>query len=231
MTQEWWAGLVVMLRQWAKKIEAHFTGPPNHTTHINKVWDPFCKRKWFGISKWVWEHSWMPMFMSEDHIGDDVSTARLNFQPNNQIWCRDVQLRYFPSADPRLSVAVHVYISSNTRWTAHWASCSVVISVQVVLQVLPILEGEILQGRYTRILLTWGTKTGHTSKWRCKDDAQACLNLSEKAEKDVKFKIVEIAGKKVMIQQESSVQRKTLRIQSGALRDPSAVQWTVHIAW
>lgn len=51
-----------------------------------------------------------------------------------------------------------------------------------------------------------------------------CLNLSEKAEKDVKFKIVDIAGKKVMIQQESSVQRKTLRSQSGALRDPSAVQ-------
>lgn len=57
----------------------------------------------------------MPMFMSEGHIGDDVSTARLNLQPNNQIWCRDVQLRYFPSADPWLSVAVHVYISSNTR--------------------------------------------------------------------------------------------------------------------
>lgn len=39
-----------------QKLEAQFTGLHNHTSHINKVWDPFCKRKWFGISKWEWKH-------------------------------------------------------------------------------------------------------------------------------------------------------------------------------
>lgn len=34
-----------------RKLEAQFAGLHNHTSHINKVWDPFCKRKWFGISK------------------------------------------------------------------------------------------------------------------------------------------------------------------------------------
>lgn len=52
----------------------------------------------------------MPMFMSEGHMEEDVCTAKPYFQPNNQIGRRDVQLRYFPSADPGLFVVVHVYI-------------------------------------------------------------------------------------------------------------------------
>ena len=106
---EWRAGMVVMLRQLAKKMETHFNGRPNHSTHNNKVWDHFCKRKWFGASKWVWKHSWMPMFMSEGHMEENLSAERTDLQPDNR-WCRDVQLRYFPSADPKLSVVVHVYI-------------------------------------------------------------------------------------------------------------------------
>lgn len=53
----------------------------------------------------------MAVFISAGHLDDDVSAARLNFQPNNQIWCIDAQLRCFPSANPRLSVEVHVFIS------------------------------------------------------------------------------------------------------------------------
>ncbi len=52
----------------------------------------------------------MPMFMSEGHMEEDVSTAKLYFQPNNQIWMRDLRLRYFPYADPGLSAVVHVHI-------------------------------------------------------------------------------------------------------------------------
>lgn len=109
MTQKWRAGLVVMMRQWAKNMEVYFTGCPNHITHIHKVWDPFCKSKWIGICKRLWQYSWLTMFMSEGHIGD-ISTPRLYFQPNNQIWCRDVQLRYFPSTGLRLCGWACLYI-------------------------------------------------------------------------------------------------------------------------
>lgn len=54
-------------------LEAKSQNSSNHTTRTNKVRDPFCKRKWFGIDKWVWEHVSMPTFMSEGQI----STARL----------------------------------------------------------------------------------------------------------------------------------------------------------
>lgn len=120
---DWRAGLVVMLRHQAKKLKPDLTSPHNHSAHTNKVWDHFCKCKWFGVSKWVWEHSWMPMFMSEGHMEVDVSAARPFFQPNNQICCRDVQLRYFPSAEQTQgSLWLYMFISSNTKPTAHWAS-------------------------------------------------------------------------------------------------------------
>ncbi len=35
----------------SQEMEPHFAGPLNHNTPINKVWDHFCKRKWFGVSK------------------------------------------------------------------------------------------------------------------------------------------------------------------------------------
>lgn len=62
-------------------LEAMSQNSPNHTTRTNKVRDPFCKHKWFGIHKWAGEHFSMSTFMSEGQI----STARLDSPADNQI--------------------------------------------------------------------------------------------------------------------------------------------------
>lgn len=101
-------------------LEAMSQHSSNHTTRTNKVRDPFCKRKWFGIHKWAGEHFSMPTLMSEGQI----STARLDSPADNQIWCREFQRKYSPSADPLLSVVVRVYLLSNTKWVLLWRSQS-----------------------------------------------------------------------------------------------------------
>lgn len=95
------------------------TSHPNHTTHTNTVWGHFCKPKWFGLSRRVWKHSWMPVFMCESSREMHVSAAKPHSHTNNQIWCRDVQPRYFPSADPGLCGSACLYLC---MWTSHCGS-------------------------------------------------------------------------------------------------------------
>lgn len=51
-----------------------------------------------------------------------ISTARLNFPPDNLIWCWEFHLKYLPSARPPLSVVVPVYLLSNTEGGILWTS-------------------------------------------------------------------------------------------------------------
>lgn len=107
------------------------TNHPNHTTHTNTVWGHFCKPKWFGLSKGVWKHSWMPVFMCESSREMHVSAAKPHSHTNNQIWCRDVQPRYFPSADLGLFVVLHVYISACEHLTVDHRAVIVCVNVSV----------------------------------------------------------------------------------------------------
>lgn len=107
------------------------TSHPNHTTHTNTVWGHFCKPKWFGLSRRVWKHSWMPVFMCESSREMHVSAAKPHSHTNNQIWCRDVQPRYFPSADPGLFVVLHVYISACEHLTVDHRAVIVCVNVSV----------------------------------------------------------------------------------------------------
>lgn len=100
-----------------RNLEARSQNSSNHTTHTNKVRDPFCKRKWFGISKRVQERFLMAVFTPEGQ-----TSPRLNSPTDNQIWCREFQRKYSSSADPLLSVVVNVYLLSNTKWVLLWRS-------------------------------------------------------------------------------------------------------------
>lgn len=169
-------------------LEAMSQNSPNHTTRTNKVRDPFCKRKWFGIHKWAGEHFSMPTFMSEGQI----STARLDSPADNQIWCREVQRKYSPSADPLLSVVVHVYLLSNTKWVLLWRSQSWGCQPGSNPFSAFFSDADVFQSNDAAVLVETEAQMPRTYP----SDAEACLSLSGKTLKDIKFRsLVQKEGK------------------------------------
>lgn len=133
MTHERRARLVVMLKAASQESEAHFA---NRTARTNKVQGHFCRREWFGESK-VDVRAFLDVYVWGSYGKRMCLLQRPDSRPNNQIWCRDVRLRYFPSASPgALCGSTCLYIfkySMNSSLTSSRARlCAVVvISVQV----------------------------------------------------------------------------------------------------
>lgn len=98
----------------SQEMKPHFTAP------TNKVWDHFCRRKWFGVSECesipecpclclrvIWKKMSIlqsPAFSLIIRFGAEMFGWDI-FRP----WAQG-------------ALWLDMFISSNARWTAHWAS-------------------------------------------------------------------------------------------------------------
>lgn len=64
-----------------RHLEARSQNSSNRTAHTNKVRDPFCKRKWFGINERARERFLMAVFTPEGQTSPRLNSPRLIIRP------------------------------------------------------------------------------------------------------------------------------------------------------